>query len=64
MIKPIRLDKNNFLSSLDISTKEFSNILDIAKSFKHKDLKNLLAETKMPAQQNLDLTRDFHAKTI
>ena len=39
MIKPIRLDKSNFLSSLDISTKEFSNILDIAKSFKHKDLK-------------------------
>ena len=39
MLKPIRLDKSNFLSSLDISTKEFSNILDIAKSFKDQDLK-------------------------
>ena len=39
MLKPIKLAKNNFLSSLDISTEEFFHILDIAKSFKNKDLK-------------------------
>ncbi len=38
MLKPIRLAKKNFLSSLDTSSKEFLHILEIAKSFKNKDL--------------------------
>ena len=38
MLKPIKLAKKNFLSSLDISSEEFFNILEIAKSFKNKDL--------------------------
>ena len=39
MLKLIKLAKDNFLSSLDLSTEEFLHILDIAKSFKDKDLK-------------------------
>ena len=38
MIKPIKLAKKNFLSSLDTSSEEFFNILEIAKNFKNKDL--------------------------
>ena len=38
MLKPIKLANNNFLSSLDISSQEFFHILDIAQSFKKKDL--------------------------
>jgi len=38
MIKPNKLAKNNFLSSLDISTDEFFHILDLAKSFKNKEI--------------------------
>ena len=38
MLKPIKLAKKNFLSSLDTSSEEFLNILEIAKSFKNKDL--------------------------
>ncbi len=38
MIKPNKLAKNNFLSSLDISTDEFFHILDLAKSFKNKKI--------------------------
>tara|TARA_B100000161_G_C33499803_1_gene391116 strand:- start:43 stop:969 length:927 start_codon:yes stop_codon:yes gene_type:complete len=39
MIKPIRLANRNFLSSLDISSDEFTHILEIAKNFKNKKLK-------------------------
>jgi len=38
MLKPIKLASNNFLSSLDTSSEEFFNILEIAKNFKNKDL--------------------------
>ena len=40
MLKPNKLANNNFLSSLDLSTEEV---------IEGEDLKNLLAETKMPA---------------
>ena len=39
MLKPIKLAHNNFLSSLDISAGEFIHLLELAKNFKHKDLK-------------------------
>ena len=35
----IKLANNNFLSSLDTSREELIHILDIAKTFKNKDLK-------------------------
>ena len=38
MLNPIRLANRNFLSSLDTSREEFSNILKLAKDFKNKDL--------------------------
>ena len=38
MLKPIKLAKNNFLSSLDTTSEEFFHILEIAKNFKNKDL--------------------------
>ena len=38
MIKPIKLDTNNFLSSLDISSKEVIDILELAEKFKNKKL--------------------------
>ena len=38
MLKPIRLNNKNFLSSLDTSREEFFNLLEIAKNFKNKDL--------------------------
>jgi len=38
MLKPIKLANKNFLSSLDISSEELFHILDIAESFKNKDL--------------------------
>ena len=38
MLKPKKLAKNNFLSSLDISSKELRHILDLAEIFKRKDL--------------------------
>ena len=63
MLKPNKLANNNFLSSLDLSTDEVLNILrnnlPLLESISQKilqeeviegeDLKNLLAETKMPA---------------
>ena len=39
MLNPIKLTNKNFLSSLDITTGEFSHIINIAKNFKNKDLK-------------------------
>ena len=39
MLNPIKLAKNNFLSSLDISTEEIAHVLDLARNFKNKDLK-------------------------
>ena len=36
MLKPIKLAKKNFLSSLDISTEELIHILELAKSLKNK----------------------------
>ena len=39
MLNLIKLAKNNFLSSLDLTKEEFLHILDISKSFKNKDLK-------------------------
>ena len=38
MLKPNRLANNNFLSSLDLSTDEVLNILDLANNFKNKKL--------------------------
>ena len=38
MLKPNKLSSKNFLSSLDTSTEEFYQIIDIAKKFKNKDL--------------------------
>ena len=38
MSNPIKLASENFLSSLDTSSEEFFNILEIAKNFKNKDL--------------------------
>ena len=46
MLKPIKLESKNFLSSLDISSKEIFHILDIADSFKNKDL-NIKLENKV-----------------
>ena len=38
MLKPTKLAKENYLSSLDMSTKEFIDILELAKKFKNEDL--------------------------
>ena len=38
MIKPIKLDSNNFLSSLDLSRNEVIDILGLAEKFKNKKL--------------------------
>jgi len=38
MLKPNKLVRNNFLSSLDTSSEEVYHILEIAKNFKNKDL--------------------------
>ena len=38
MIKPIKLAKNNFLSSFDLSTVEIYHILELAKNFKNKKI--------------------------
>ena len=38
MLKPIKLESKNFLSSLDTSTEEIIQILEIAKNFKNKKL--------------------------
>ena len=38
MLKPNKLVKNNFLSSLDMSTEEVLHILELAKEFKNKNL--------------------------
>ena len=38
MLKPNKLANNNFLSSLDLSTNEVLNILDLANNFKNKKL--------------------------
>ena len=39
MLKPFKLNSNNFLSSLDLSTSEILYILDLAKNFKNNELK-------------------------
>ena len=39
MLKPNKLANKNFLSSLDMSTEELMHVLELAKSFKNKDLK-------------------------
>ena len=39
MLKPIKLAKKNFLSSLDTTLEEFLHILELAKNFKNKELK-------------------------
>ena len=38
MLKPNKLANKNFLSSLDISTDEVYQILDLAQNFKNKEL--------------------------
>ena len=38
MLKPLKLGKSNFLSSLDITTEEVFHILELAKRFKNKSL--------------------------
>jgi len=44
MLNPIKLASENFLSSLDISCEEFLHILELAKTFKNKDLNIKLKE--------------------
>ena len=39
MLNPVKLANKDFLSSLDISSEELFNILEIAENFKNKDLK-------------------------
>ncbi len=46
MIKPNKLAKNNFLSSLDLSTDEIIHILNLARNFKNKDL-NIYLKNKI-----------------
>tara|TARA_Y100000589_G_C27139911_1_gene624193 strand:+ start:562 stop:1488 length:927 start_codon:yes stop_codon:yes gene_type:complete len=46
MLKPNKLAKNNFLSSLDISTEELIHIFELAKNFKNNDL-NFKHENKV-----------------
>ena len=38
MIKPNKLTNKNFLSSLDMTTQEVMHVLELARSFKNKDL--------------------------
>ncbi|MBA87563.1 MAG: ornithine carbamoyltransferase [Euryarchaeota archaeon] len=38
MLKPIKFESKNFLSSLDTTCEEFLHILELAKNFKNKDL--------------------------
>ena len=38
MLKPKKLTKNNFLSSLDLTTDEVFHILNLSKAFKEKNL--------------------------
>ena len=38
MLKPNKLANNNFLSSLDLSTKEVLHILELAENLKNKEL--------------------------
>ena len=38
MLKPIKLANKNFLSSLDLSSEEFFHVMELAKSFKNKEL--------------------------
>ena len=42
MLKPKKLLRKNFLSSLDMSTEEIHHILDLAKNFKSKDFEYFL----------------------
>ena len=44
MLNPIKLASKNFLSSLDTSSEEFLQILELAKNFKNKDLNIKLKE--------------------
>ena len=46
MLKPNKLAKNNFLSSLDMTKEEVFHILEIAKNFKNNDL-NIKLEKKV-----------------
>ena len=46
MLKPNKLGIKNFLSSLDLTSQEIINILEIAKNFKNKDL-NIKLEDKV-----------------
>ena len=38
MLKPNKLAKKNFLSSLDVTKEELINLLNLAQNFKNKDL--------------------------
>ena len=38
MIKPIKLEKNNYLSCLDVSKSELNHLLTLAKNFKEKNI--------------------------
>ena len=46
MLKPNKLANKNFLSSLDMSTEEVLHVLELARSFKNKDL-NLKLDSKV-----------------
>jgi len=45
MLKPNKLVKNNFLSSLDLSTDEVLHILELASNFKNKKINILIGDT-------------------
>jgi len=46
MLTPIKLANNNFLSSLDMSSEEVKHVLELARSFKNKEL-NFKSEDKV-----------------
>ena len=46
MLKPNKLANKKFLSSLDMSTEEVLHVLELARSFKNKDL-NLKLDSKV-----------------
>ena len=61
MLKPIKLANKNFLSSLDTSSEEIFNILEIAKNFKNKDLMFSLENI---SQQNETIQLLFNPKLL
>ncbi len=57
MLKPTKLAKNNFLSSLDMSTQEIFHILEVARNFKNKSLNIKLKDKVLGLIFNKSSTR-------